>query len=80
MQYVVEQLPTLADVVNALAHDLPMQRLEPELGTPRGEGLNDAGHIVADEHKASDFGVSFHGAPQSVLGVLHKPQESVNHS
>ena len=66
-------------MVDSLAHDVPMQRLEPEFGTPGRQRFNDTGHVVADEHKASDFGVSFHGAPQSILGILNSPQELVTH-
>ena len=65
------KLLTFTYVVDAFAHNIPMQWLEPELGTPRGQRLNDAGHVVTYEDKASDIGVSLHGAPQCILRVLH---------
>ena len=62
---------TLADVVDALAHDVSVQGLEPELGAPRRQWLNDSRHIVADEHKTCHVCMGFHGAPQSILRILH---------
>jgi hypothetical protein len=63
---------TFTDMVDALAHDVSMQRLEPELGTSGCQWLNDARHIVANEHKACHIGVSFHGASQSILRILQE--------
>ena len=63
-------LATCADVGDPRSHDLPVQRLEPELGAARGEGLDDAGHVVAYEEEARHSAVCFHRAPQCVLGVL----------
>ena len=53
---------TFADMVDALAHNVSMQGLEPELGTSGCQWLNDTRHIVANEDKACHIGVSFHGA------------------
>lgn len=61
---------TVADMLDPRLHDLAVQGLEPELGTSRGQGLNDAGHIVADEDEASHFAVALHGPPEGILGVL----------
>ncbi len=63
---------TLTDMVDALAHDVSMQRLESELGTSGCQRLNDTRHIVANEDKARHFGVSFHGASQSILRILQE--------
>ena len=63
---------TFTDVVDALAHDVSKQRLEPELGTSGRQWLNDTRHIVANEDKARHFGVSFHGASQSILRILQE--------
>jgi hypothetical protein len=48
------------------AHSAP----EPELGAARGEGLDDARHVVADEAEASHAAVRLHRAAQRVLRVL----------
>ena len=53
---------TFTDMVDALAHNVSMQGLEPELGTSGCQWLNDTRHIVANEDKACHIGVSFHGA------------------
>ena len=66
---------TFTDMVYALAHDIPMQGLESEFGTPRGQWLNNSRHIVADEHKACHIGVGFHCSPEGVLGVLKQQVE-----
>lgn len=63
---------TFTDMVDALAHDVSMQRLEPELGTSGRQWLNDARHIVANEDEARHIGVSFHGASQSILRILQE--------
>ncbi len=63
---------TFTDMVDALAHDVSMQRLEPELGTSGRQWLNDTRHIVANEDKARHIGVSFHGASQSILRILQE--------
>lgn len=62
---------TFADVLNAGFHDLPMQRLETELGASRCKGLNNTGDIVADEYEACNFTMSFHSTPECILGILH---------
>ena len=55
---------------DAVRHDVAMQGLEAEFGTARGQGFNDAGHIVADEEEACDLAVCLHGPPQCILGIL----------
>jgi len=57
-------------VVDALGDDTTVQRLEPELGASRGEWLDDARDIVADEHEPSNLGVRLHCSPQRVLRIL----------
>ena len=57
------RLLALADVLQPVVHDAPMQGLEAELGAPRGQRLDDAGHIVADEDEAGDLGVCLHCSP-----------------
>lgn len=64
---------TFTDVMDALAHDVSVQRLESELGTPGGQGFNDARHIVADEHEACHLSVSLYCASQSILCILQRP-------
>jgi len=63
---------TFTDMVDALAHDVSMQRLESELSTSGRQRLNDTRHIVANEDKARHIGVSFHGASQSILRILQE--------
>lgn len=43
------------DVRQAGLHGLPAQGAEAELGAARGEGLDDARHVVADEAEAGDL-------------------------
>lgn len=51
---------------------MSMKRLEAKFGASWGQGLNDPRHIVADEYKASDFAVGFHGASQGILSILQQ--------
>lgn len=47
-----------------------MEGFEPKFGTPRGQGLNDPGDIIANEDESCHFAVALHCSPQSILSVL----------
>mmetsp|Transcript_11711 Transcript_11711/g.47286 ORF Transcript_11711/g.47286 Transcript_11711/m.47286 type:complete len:411 (-) Transcript_11711:24-1256(-) len=60
----------LGDVVEARAHLVGRERSKPILGAPRGERLDDARDVVADEAEARHVRVGLHGAAQRALRVL----------
>ena len=60
----------VTDVLNSGPRTLIIQRLEPELGAPGGQWLNNPAHVVADDAEAGDPGVLLHRPPQRVLRVL----------
>ena len=59
-------------MADAGRHDASVQRLEAEFGASRGQRLNDARDIVADEDEARHLAVRFHGPPQSILSILQQ--------
>ena len=61
---------TLADMGDAGADDAAMQGLEAEFSAARGERLDDAGDIVANEDEARHLAVRLHRPPQRILRIL----------
>lgn len=50
----------ICDVLQPLRHRLHRNRLEPKLGTARGDRRDDARDVVADDAEACDLRVGLH--------------------
>ena len=63
----------LADVLEAVDHDEAGEGLEAELGTARGDGLDDATHVVTDQAEAGRLRLLLHRPPKGCLAHKTPP-------